>query len=545
MIRIMPSQPSPEAREPRVGIVSEPPPENESSEAEQKRLLSELSLGTVIDAKYRIDQVLGRGAMGVVVSATHLRLNERVAVKFLHTRAQNGTSGPGKDDFQSRFAREARVSARLRNEHITRVVDAGLWRERVPYMVMEYLTGTDLREVMKKSGPLPIELALDYAVQVCEGIAEAHANGVVHRDLKPPNLFITKRADGSDLVKILDFGISKWTTRDAEITDLTETGVVLGSPKYMAPEQLFGAANVDSRADVWSIGAIVYEMLAGRAAFDFPTFSRICAELSTDRMPPSLTEGRPEIPKALDLAILRCFVRSPDARHQDVSELAGALLDAVEAPLAASTRHRIASTLGRRDAPDSHPVVSGHLSRSSLLSTGSGSSKRIAATARTGSGPLLSPAKRKGASPVVKVFAVASILAALGAGGWFVMRRYLGERPLTPPATAASVAAPVQQGAPPDATGTTTTPRDMPPGSAAPPESSAVRAPPSTNPVPEPAPVSEHQAAVGRTPRSHVARPVTPPPTPSPVATAATPVVPAAPPAPTPTVKADPLGDRQ
>jgi serine/threonine-protein kinase len=528
-----------------VGIVSEPPPaENQTADAEQKRLLSELSLGTVIDGKYRVYEVLGRGAMGVVLSATHLRLNERVAVKFLHTRAQNGA--PGHDDFQSRFEREARVSARLRNEHITRVVDAGVWRERVPYMVMEYLTGTDLREIMKKSGPLPIDLSLDYAVQVCEGIAEAHANGVVHRDLKPPNLFITRRADGSDLVKILDFGISKWTTRDAEITDLTETGVVLGSPKYMAPEQLFGASNVDSRADVWSIGAIVYEMLAGRAAFDFTTFSRICAELSTDRMPPSLTERRPELPRALDAAVMKCFARTPDARHQDVSELAGALLDAVEAPLAASTRHRIASTLGRRDAPESHSVGSSTLSGGSLLATGSLSSKRIVASARTESGRLLSPPKPKGVPVAVKIAAVVLSVLAFSAGGWLLVRRHLAERPVPPPA-AATVAAPVEQPPPPEATATTKTLRELAPGSALAAEPSSVRGTSSANSTAEPAPERPVSTA-GRTPRSHVARPGNPATTSSPVVTAAPPPstpVATAPPAPTPTVKADPLGDRQ
>ena len=125
-------------------------------------------------------------------------------------------------------------------------------------------------------------------MQICEGIAEAHVNGVVHRDLKPSNLFITKRPDGSELLKILDFGISKWNADETELDELTQTGVVLGSPKYMAPEQLFGSADVDARADVWSIGAILYEMLCGRPPFDLPTFTKICAELATDRLPPSL-----------------------------------------------------------------------------------------------------------------------------------------------------------------------------------------------------------------------------------------------------------------
>jgi serine/threonine protein kinase len=225
-------------------------PLDEADEA--AALLKELTVGAIVDGKYRIDEVLGRGAMGVVVAATHLQLGERVALKFLRYRARGVN-----DDFQSRFKREARVSARLKNEHITRVIDVGVWRDAVPYMVMDYLTGSDLRQLVKKNGPLPIAQAIDFTVQICVGISEAHAAGIVHRDLKPSNLFITRRPDGSDLIKILDFGISKWSAEEAEVEELTQTGVVLGSPKYMAPEQLFGSSEVDSRADVWSIGAII------------------------------------------------------------------------------------------------------------------------------------------------------------------------------------------------------------------------------------------------------------------------------------------------
>ncbi len=528
-----------------MGILSEHPPSNtDLSDGEQRRLLSELSLGAVIDGKYRIQEVLGRGAMGVVVSATHLRLNERVAIKFLHTRAQGNGSGP--DDFQSRFEREARVSARLRNEHITRVVDAGVWRERVPYMVMEYLTGTDLREVMKRKAPLPLELALDYAVQVCEGIAEAHANGVVHRDLKPPNLFITKRADGSDLVKILDFGISKWTARDAEVTDLTETGVVLGSPKYMAPEQLFGAADVDARADLWSIGAIVYEMLAGRAAFDFPTFSRICAELSTDRMPPSLCEVRPEIPEALDAAVMRCFARSPDARHRDVAELAGALLDAVESPSAASTRHRIASTLGRRDAAEPQVGPSGALSGSGLLTSGSLSSKRIVVGARSGSAPSTTPNPDKRVPGSVWLVAAAGVLG-LSAAGWFVAGRHVTERRAGAPAV--TPATPNRVDMAPPATASAV--GELSPGTVTASEPSSGHVPTGANSV-EPTPSLERPTTTsGRgpvRPRGHSTGAGAPPATSATVlvATPPQPTVVATPPTSTaPAVKSDPLGDRQ
>ncbi|HEY2512215.1 MAG TPA: serine/threonine-protein kinase, partial [Polyangiaceae bacterium] len=152
---------------------------------ETASLLKLLTVGTTIDGKYKIDEIIGRGAMGVVVAATHIHLRERVALKFLSTKAHGDTS-----DFHSRFRREAQVSAKLRNEHITRVIDVGVWRERVPFMVMDHLVGYDLRRTLKSSpeGRLPTALALDYVVQMCEGLAEAHAHGIVHRDLKPSNL---------------------------------------------------------------------------------------------------------------------------------------------------------------------------------------------------------------------------------------------------------------------------------------------------------------------------------------------------------------------
>ena len=371
---------------PQAKLLSDAPPApHEDPDDEGRAILAEMTIGTVIDGKYRVDEVLGRGAMGVVVAATHQQLGERVALKFLRYRAKGGAS----DDFQSRFKREARVSARLKNEHITRVIDVGVWRDKVPYMVMDYLTGTDLRQVIKGGGALPIHMAIDYTVQICDGIAEAHAHGIVHRDLKPSNLFITKRPDGSDLLKILDFGISKWTAGEAEIDELTQTGVVLGSPKYMSPEQLFGSSEVDSRADVWSIGAILYEMLCGRPPFDLPTFTKICAELSTDRPPPSLVERRPEITPEVEAVVMRCFVRTPDKRIQNVAELAGALLEAVGAPFAEAVRNKIQVTLDPRGTGRDPLVSSGGLP----LTTGTYNSM----SASTGSG--VRPPVRSGGPP--------------------------------------------------------------------------------------------------------------------------------------------------
>lgn len=330
-----------------------PQPNSGVSPRVQPSLPGDLAIGTVVNGKYRIESVLGRGAMGVVVECQHVELHERVALKFLMA------GNTAHEDLGVRFLREAQMSARLKNEHISRVVDVGVWEGSVPYMVMEYLEGKDLRATMRAHGRLRLERAIDYAVQACEGVAEAHAQGIVHRDLKPSNLFVTRRADGSDLVKILDFGISKWSLPGREIGEGTETGIILGSPKYMSPEQIFASSKVDARADVWSIGAIVYEMLAGRPPFDMATFAQTCAELSTDRLPPSICAQVQEVPPALEIAVFRCFERAVDRRTQTVAELAGELLDAIGSPFASVVRQRIEATLdlrgssGRLQRPES------------------------------------------------------------------------------------------------------------------------------------------------------------------------------------------------
>src|SRR6266542_4042743 len=164
-----------------------------------------VSEGDLLAGKYRVERVLGGGGMGVVVAAHHLQLARRVALKFLLPEA---CSQPGSVE---RFLREARSAAQIGSEHVARVSDVGTLETGAPYMVMEYLKGDDLSQVLKTRGRLPLQEALDYVLQACEAVAEAHAIGIVHRDLKPANLFLTQRADGSPLVKVLDFGISKAT----------------------------------------------------------------------------------------------------------------------------------------------------------------------------------------------------------------------------------------------------------------------------------------------------------------------------------------------
>ena len=272
--------------------------------------------GEVLAGKYRIEQVLGQGGMGVIVQATHLQLDERVAIKFLRPQALEN------EEAVMRFAREARAAVKIKSEHVARVTDVGTLGTGCPYMVMEYLSGSDLSQLIQDRGPLPIEEAVDYILQASEALAEAHALGIVHRDLKPANLFHTRRADGSSCIKVLDFGISKVTGLSGSGADLgmTRTTAVMGSPLYMSPEQMASSRNVDARTDIWSLGIILYELLAGRAPFLADTMPQLCAMILQQSAPP-LRNVRPDAPAALQAVLARCLEKEPARRYANSAEL--------------------------------------------------------------------------------------------------------------------------------------------------------------------------------------------------------------------------------
>jgi serine/threonine protein kinase len=277
--------------------------------------------GDVLAGKYRVEQVLGVGGMGVVVAATHLDLLERRALKFmLRTALHSGEA-------VERFLREARAAARLKNDHVAKVHDVGRLENGAPYMVMEYLEGSDLDVVIKRQGPLPPAVAASYAIQACEALAEAHSVGIVHRDLKPSNLFLTRRPDGTACIKVLDFGISKLLGTGPDF-EMTKTETVLGSPLYMSPEQMRSARSVDARSDIWSLGVILYKLTTGKLPFQAESITELVLKvLETVPAPPSTL--RREVSPALDAVILSCLRRNRDERYPNVAELAAAL-----APLA-------------------------------------------------------------------------------------------------------------------------------------------------------------------------------------------------------------------
>lgn len=272
------------------------------------------SPGTVLLGKYRIESVLGRGGMGMVVRVTHLHLGEDLALKILSPEAAAG--GP---DAHARFLREAQASVRLRGEHVTRVSDVGVLPEGAPYIAMEYLRGVDLSGELARRGTLSPGDTVDYVLQACEALAEAHALGIVHRDIKPSNLFLTSRPDGTPLVKVLDFGISKAPVAGPGL--LTRTDTVMGTPGYMSPEQMKAARDVDARTDIWALGIVLYECLSGRRPFDAETFSAIVLRAATEPPPPM----DPRIPRGLQAVVLRCLEKDRAARFPSMAALAAAL----------------------------------------------------------------------------------------------------------------------------------------------------------------------------------------------------------------------------
>jgi serine/threonine-protein kinase len=211
--------------------------------------------GDVIAGKYRIEAVLGAGGMGVVFLARHALLGGPVALKFL------SRDFVGNPQAVSRFHREAQAAARLKSEHVVRVFDVGVHESGSPYIVMEQLDGGDLQRLLRNEGRLSVEHAVDLALQACSALAEAHRAGIVHRDLKPSNLFCVPRADGRFTLKIVDFGISKLASADESVT---VTGNFIGSPAYMSPEQMDAPNRVDERADLWSLGVVLYECVTGK-----------------------------------------------------------------------------------------------------------------------------------------------------------------------------------------------------------------------------------------------------------------------------------------
>jgi serine/threonine-protein kinase len=296
--------------------------------------------GEVLAGKYRIERIIGKGGMGAVLAAQHELLGQRIAIKFLLGEiAQN-------QEAVTRFNNEARNAFKIQSEHVCRVMDVGNERG-MPFMVMEFLEGQDLSQLLESRGALPVEEAVDYVLQGLEAIAQAHALGIVHRDLKPANLFLHRRTDGSTIVKVLDFGIAKASNPFGDPGgnhSLTSTKSMLGSPLYMSPEQLRSAKNVDQRADVWAVGVILYELLTATVPFNGETLGELFISI-LEQPPVPVSQKRNDVPQLLSDAIMRCLCRSVDQRFANVAELAQALAPCAPARSYVSVE-RITQALG-------------------------------------------------------------------------------------------------------------------------------------------------------------------------------------------------------
>ncbi len=304
-----------------------------------------LKVGDLLAGKYRVERILGEGGMGVVVAAHHELLDQHVAVKLLYQDIADREA-------QSRLLLEARACAKLQSEHVARVVDVDTGADGLPFIVMELLEGADLCQIADARGALPRWLVVDYMLQALEGLAHAHSRGIVHRDLKPSNLFLANRTDGTQLIKILDFGISKSTDpvydsagEKKRAMQLTGGRAVLGSPPYMSPEQVRSPKTVDQRTDIWSLGVVMYELLTNSMPFGGDEINETFAQV-LEKEPQPIRQLVTGVPEGLEQIVMKCLAKNRDNRFSDVAELARALV-AFGSGTWMQSADRVAATIAR------------------------------------------------------------------------------------------------------------------------------------------------------------------------------------------------------
>jgi serine/threonine-protein kinase len=278
---------------------------------------TELKQGDTLGGKFRIERLVGRGGMGVVMEATNVQLDQKVAIKLLARKADDPS-------VVERFMREAKAAARLKSEHVARVFDVGKDPTHGPFIVMEFLDGKTLAQLVSETGRVPLHRAVEYVIDACEGLAEAHARGIVHQDVKPGNLFVVTGDDGRPSVKVLDFGIATMRTKEPATRDSKSSAPrSQGTPAYLSPEQLRGH-DVDHRADIWSLGCVLYELLCAERAFRSQRFTELVTQIL--ETPPEPMPADLELPSAVTQVLDRCLQKNPEARYHSTGELALALL---------------------------------------------------------------------------------------------------------------------------------------------------------------------------------------------------------------------------
>jgi serine/threonine-protein kinase len=273
--------------------------------------------GDIVDERYVVEKPLGSGSFGVVVAARSVADGERVALKIMMRELLDNA------EILARFLREAQAAATLESPHTARVLDVRRLRGGVPYLVMELLDGVDLETYVTSKGPLPVAEAVALVSQACDALEEAHARGIVHRDLKLQNMFLTRSPEGTGQLKILDFGIAKMSPAPGQIA-LTASSVAFGSPQYMSPEQLRSTKDVDARSDLWSLGVCLYELLTGKMPFEGASQPLLFAAI-LGYPPAPLRPRRPEVTPDLEAIVMRCLAKEPGDRWQSAAEMKSAL----------------------------------------------------------------------------------------------------------------------------------------------------------------------------------------------------------------------------
>jgi len=276
-------------------------------------------IGMILQDRYRIVRQLGEGGMGAVYEGEHLLIKKRVAIKCLHAQyAQN-------PEVVARFHREALAATSIGHQNIIEVTDLGRFPDGAVFMVLEYLQGRDFARLIDDEGPQPLGRIVHIMMQICDALTAAHGKEIVHRDLKPENVFLIKRGDDADFVKLLDFGISKMkSSSDSPGSNMTRTGMALGTPYYMAPEQAQGLKNVDHRADIYALGVILFRALTGQHPFDHDSYPMLVLKICTEP-PPPLRRYRPDLPPEIEQIAAKMLAKTPDERFQNCAAVKAAL----------------------------------------------------------------------------------------------------------------------------------------------------------------------------------------------------------------------------
>jgi serine/threonine-protein kinase len=358
--------------------------------------------GAIVAGKYRLDTIIGEGGMGAVWSATHTGLGQLVAIKFISKDFVNSPEA------LRRFDAEAKAAAQLRSRHVVQVFDNGTLEDGTPYIAMELLRGENVYSRVHRAGPVALNEAVEILWQCSKALGRAHAAGIIHRDIKPDNIFLAQSDEEAILVKILDFGIAKFAANPNDHGS-TRTGAVLGTPLYMSPEQARGLKTIDHRTDLYSLGLVAYTMFTGNLAFSSESFGDLLLQICTAPLP-SLCANAPWLPASMEQWFQRACARDPQNRFGSAQEFADALRAACDGTLRASALP--ASMLQQGLPPGPGMASGGYPAHAASVATASGMS-------RSGDASLVAP-PRTNRAPVIAVIA-ALLVASVGAAAFFTL----------------------------------------------------------------------------------------------------------------------------